>query len=216
MVDMKTPKKVIIGLLTVTALAGSYTITQVAADTNTTPLYTTNQTEKNTVAETEEVSTEEVATETETTEESVSEESDVTVDSTVDTNEAEAVTEDAEPSSKATSEEAVVEETPTASSEESTSAQETEAVSETPVTSESEEAVEPTEPAAETATVADQTENRQIIIERNELPADALDAYSDEQIAQSRVEAENLGSDPGWSYHWLQQQTPAFADAQSI
>jgi hypothetical protein len=73
-------------------------------------------------------------------------------------------------------------------------------------------------PAAseEAIRVPDQTENRQIIIERVGLANDALDGYSDEQIAQSRVEAENLGSDPGYSYSWLLQQTPANVVTQSM
>ena len=73
-------------------------------------------------------------------------------------------------------------------------------------------------PAAseEAISVPDQTENRQIIIVRVGLANDALDGYSDEQIAQSRVEAENLGSDPGYSYSWLLQQTPANVVTQSM
>ncbi|MDO4669861.1 MAG: hypothetical protein Q4A67_00130 [Aerococcus sp.] len=54
-------------------------------------------------------------------------------------------------------------------------------------------------------TVPDQTENRVIIAKTNGLSVHALDQYSDAQILEARLVAENLGSDAGYSYRYLTQ-----------
>ncbi|KAA9302457.1 MULTISPECIES: hypothetical protein [Aerococcus] len=61
-------------------------------------------------------------------------------------------------------------------------------------------------PASKTpVTVTDANQARQAIIDVVGLDAHALDAYTDEQILESVAAAEELGSDPGYSYRYLQE-----------
>lgn len=53
--------------------------------------------------------------------------------------------------------------------------------------------------------VPDQTENRIIIARTNNISVHELDQYSDAEILEARLAAENLGSDAGYSYHYLTQ-----------
>ncbi|WP_144435174.1 hypothetical protein [Aerococcus sanguinicola] len=62
------------------------------------------------------------------------------------------------------------------------------------------------EPASKTpVTITDPVQARQIIIDVMGLDAHALDGYTDEQILESVAAAEELGSDPGYSYRYLQE-----------
>ncbi|MFE0442608.1 hypothetical protein ACFW0C_08240 [Aerococcus sp. NPDC058936] len=214
---MKTPK-VVMGFLAAGVLAAGYTIAQVQADENAQDLYTSNvaasQVESVTTssestsqseqasASTEEVATSEVASDTSETV-TTSESTDNTATDTEATS---------SPIAETTSSEEVTDQTAI-----ETPDAEPAVAEETAVETADQAATEVAPAASEEATsVPDQTENRQIIIDRVGLASDALDGYSDEQIAQSRVEAENLGSDPGYSYSWLLQQTPANAATQSM
>lgn len=202
------------GLLTAGVLAAGYTITQVQADEQSQDLYTssieTEQVESSKPTKESTSQTEAIASAEDTTTSTVS------TDSTVDTEESVAsvtpeTTQEGETSEADTAAIAGEETQEQADTETvATEAEVSEESAESAVT-ESEIANQETPPVTteETASVPDQTENRQIIIDRVGLASDALDGYSDEQIAQSRVEAENLGSDPGYSYSWLLQQTPA-------
>lgn len=212
---MKTPK-IAMGLFTVAILATGFTITQVQANEDAQDLYSTSQSTVQ-VTESEEVAPVSVETSdsasAETTEETEIQSTATAANEEVSTLEADVVEAESSPAvSEATS-------TEVSSSEANVDATQktVEETTQATATEESEEVAPETETvAAEETTVGDQTENRQIIIERLGLASDALDIYSDEQIAQSRLEAENLGSDPGYSYAWLQEQTPAYANAQSI
>lgn len=214
---MKTPK-VVMGFLAAGVLAAGYTITQVQADENAQDLYTSNvatsrvesataSSESTRQSEQASTSTEEVATSetasytSETT--AVSESTDTTATYTEEAS---------SPVTETTSSEEVTDQTAI-----ETPAAEPAVAEETSVEAADQAATEVAPAASEEVnSVPDQTENRQIIIDRVGLASDALDGYSDEQIAQSRVEAENLGSDPGYSYSWLLQQTPANAATQSM
>lgn len=214
---MKTPK-VVMGFLAAGVLAAGYTITQVQADENAQDLYTSNvatsQVESATTSSestsqseqastsTEEVATSEIASDTSETV-TTSESTDNTATDTEATS---------SPIAETTSSEEVTDQTAI-----ETPDAEPAVAEETAVETADQAAIEVAPATSEEAiSVPDQTENRQIIIERVGLANDALDGYSDEQIAQSRVEAENLGSDPGYSYSWLLQQTPANVVTQSM
>lgn len=214
---MKTPK-VVMGFLAAGVLAAGYTITQVQADENAQDLYTSNvatsQVESATTSSestsqseqastsTEEVATSEIASDTSETV-TTSESTDNTATDTEATS---------SPIAETTSSEEVTDQTAI-----ETPDAEPAVAEETAVETADQAATEFAPAASEEATsVPDQTENRQIIIDRVGLASDALNGYSDEQIAQSRVEAENLGSDPGYSYSWLLQQKPANAATQSM
>lgn len=213
---MKTPK-IAMGLFTAAILATGFTITQVQANEDAQDLYSTSQSTVQ-VTESEEVAPVSVETSdpasAETTEETEIQSAATAENEEDSTVEADVVETEGSPAASDTTA------TDVPSSEANVDATTQETVDETTqatATEESEEVAPETETvAAEESTVSDQTENRQIIIERLGLASDALDIYSDEQIAQSRLEAENLGSDPGYSYAWLQEQTPAYANAQSI
>lgn len=216
---MKTPK-VVMGFLAAGVLATGYTITQVQADENAQDLYSSNvatsQVESATTSSestsqseqastiTEEIATSESELASDTSETSAT--SEATDTTAADTEEASSPVAETTTSEEVTDQTAI--ETPDA---------EPAVAEETAVETADQVATEVAPAASEEATsVPDQTENRQIIIDRVGLASDALDGYSDEQIAQSRVEAENLGSDPGYSYSWLLQQKPANAATQSM
>ncbi|MDO4680861.1 MAG: hypothetical protein Q4A55_06410 [Aerococcus sp.] len=61
------------------------------------------------------------------------------------------------------------------------------------------------EQVANMDSVPDQTENRIIIAKTNNLSVHDLDQYSDAEILEARLVAENLGSDAGYSYRYLTQ-----------
>uniref|UniRef100_UPI003529E447 hypothetical protein n=1 Tax=Aerococcus urinaeequi TaxID=51665 RepID=UPI003529E447 len=195
---MKTPK-VVMGFLAAGLLAAGYTITQVQADENAQDLYTSN------------VASSQVESATSSSESTSQSEEASTITEEIANSESELASDTSETSATSEATDTTATYTPAAEPAvaEETAVEEAESADQV--------ATEVAPAASEEATsVPDQTENRQIIIDRVGLASDALDGYSDEQIAQSRVEAENLGSDPGYSYSWLLQQTPANAATQSM
>ncbi len=220
MIVMKTPK-VVMGLLTAAVLTAGYTITQVQADENAQDLYTSNvevAQVDSTVSRSESAGQTDSDTGTEVTDNNEQASGQVADEVTpVESTASESV--DVAQTDASTEEEAT-DENALAQEEAETPASEP-VVAEEVTTNDVESDKQTTPVVADTAheaetSVPDQTENRQVIIDRVGLASDALDGYSDEQIAQSRVEAENLGSDPGYSYSWLLQQTPANAATQSM
>ncbi|RPA60577.1 hypothetical protein EF384_05285 [Aerococcus agrisoli] len=198
---MKTPK-VVMGLLTATVLVAGYTISQVQADEQANAIYETSQ-----VAASSEASSESAVAVSETASQASTQASDVSASAEVETSEvAETETTTTEASAES---EAVI-------TEAQASAETPVAETTTDVEDTATEVAPTTDSQATEASLPDQSENRQIIIDRLGLASDALDAYSDAQIAQSRAEAEALGSDPGYSYSWLLSQTPANASTQSM
>lgn len=207
---MKTPK-VVIGLLTAAVLTAGYTITQVQAQEHAQNLYTNNvevaQVNTNTSSS---VLTDQLDSDTSTEEIDNSEQTSGQVSHEVTPVDSTAV----QAEKDATDENTLAEEEVETPASESVVAEE---VTTNDVESDSQTTLDDADTTSEALTsLPDQTENRQIIIDRVGLASDALDGYSDEQIAQSRVEAEKLGSDPGYSYSWLLQQTPANATTQSM
>ncbi|OFU53436.1 hypothetical protein [Aerococcus sp. HMSC10H05] len=207
---MKTPK-VVMGLLTAAVLTAGYTITQVQAQEHAQNLYTNNvevaQVNTNTSSS---VLTDQLDSDTSTEEIDNSEQTSGQVSHEVTPVDSTAV----QAEKDATDENTLAEEEVETPASESVVAEE---VTTNDVESDSQTTLDDADTTSEALTsLPDQTENRQIIIDRVGLASDALDGYSDEQIAQSRVEAEKLGSDPGYSYSWLLQQTPANATTQSM
>lgn len=195
---MKTPK-VVMGFLAAGLLAAGYTITQVQADENAQDLYTSN------------VASSQVESATSSSESTSQSEEASTITEEIANSESELASDTSETSATSEATDQTATDIPAAEPAvaEETAVEEAESADQV--------ATEVAPAASEEATsVPEQTENRQIIIDRVGLASDALDGYSDEQIAQSRVEAENLGSDPGYSYSWLLQQTPANAATQSM
>lgn len=210
MIVMKTPK-VVMGLLTAAVLTAGYTITQVQAQEHAQNLYTNNvevaQVNTNTSSS---VLTDQLDSDTSTEEIDNSEQTSGQVSHEVTPVDSTAV----QAEKDATDENTLAEEEVETPASESVVAEE---VTTNDVESDSQTTLDDADTTSEALTsLPDQTENRQIIIDRVGLASDALDGYSDEQIAQSRVEAEKLGSDPGYSYSWLLQQTPANATTQSM
>lgn len=207
---MKTPK-VVMGLLTAAVLTAGYTITQVQAQEHAQNLYTNNvevaQVNTNTSSS---VLTDQLDSDTSTEEIDNSEQTSGQVSHEVTPVDSTAV----QAEKDATDENTLAEEEVETPASESVVAVE---VTTNDVESDSQTTLDDADTTSEALTsLPDQTENRQIIIDRVGLASDALDGYSDEQIAQSRVEAEKLGSDPGYSYSWLLQQTPVNATTQSM
>ncbi|PMC80715.1 hypothetical protein CJ191_00920 [Aerococcus viridans] len=207
---MKTPK-VVMGLLTAAVLTAGYTITQVQAQEHAQNLYTNNvevaQVNTNTSSS---VLTDQLDSDISTEEIDNSEQTSGQVSHEVTPVDSTAV----QAEKDATDENTLAEEEVETPASESVVAEE---VTTNDVESDSQTTLDDADTTSEALTsLPDQTENRQIIIDRVGLASDALDGYSDEQIAQSRVEAEKLGSDPGYSYSWLLQQTPANATTQSM
>lgn len=220
MIVMKTPK-VVMGLLTAAVLTAGYTITQVQAQEHAQDLYTNNvevaQVNSNTSSN---VLTDQLDSDTSTEGIDNNEQASGQVShevTPVDSTASESVD---VAQTNAHAEKDSTDENPLAEEEVETPASEAVVVEEETtnnVASDSQTTPDDADTASEALTsVPDQTENRQIIIDRVGLASDALDGYSDEQIAQSRVEAEKLGSDPGYSYSWLLQQTPANATTESM
>lgn len=210
MIVMKTPK-VVMGLLTAAVLTAGYTITQVQAQEHAQNLYTNNvevaQVNTNTSSS---VLTDQLDSDISTEEIDNSEQTSGQVSHEVTPVDSTAV----QAEKDATDENTLAEEEVETPASESVVAEE---VTTNDVESDSQTTLDDADTTSEALTsLPDQTENRQIIIDRVGLASDALDGYSDEQIAQSRVEAEKLGSDPGYSYSWLLQQTPANATTQSM
>lgn len=210
MIVMKTPK-ILMGLLTAAVLTAGYTITQVQAQEHAQNLYTNNvevaQVNTNTSSS---VLTDQLDSDTSTEEIDNSEQTSGQVSHEVTPVDSTAV----QAEKDATDENTLAEEEVETPASESVVAEE---VTTNDVESDSQTTLDDADTTSEALTsLPDQTENRQIIIDRVGLASDALDGYSDEQIAQSRVEAEKLGSDPGYSYSWLLQQTPANATTQSM
>lgn len=202
MIVMKTPK-VVMGLLTAAVLTAGYTITQVQAQEHAQNLYTNNvevaQVNTNTSSS---VLTDQLDSDTSTEEIDNSEQTSGQVSHEVTPVDSTAV----QAEKDATDENTLAEEEVETPASESVVAEE---VTTNDVESDSQTTLDDADTTSEALTsLPDQTENRQIITDRVGLASDALDGYSDEQIAQSRVEAEKLGSDPGYSYSWLLQQTP--------